>query len=111
MNPRQLELLKNRLKLLIPDPEFPIINPDPALDMAHIWEGIQLGSIMRACKESSWDFPSFISNLCPHDPEAAPEDQIDPDEMPMHPCQCLELIKIFTDIDPSITVEDFEFDT
>lgn len=106
MEPRQLQLLEAGIRAL------GVTEDDPCIrDEDHPWNGIRLDSIMQACANSSWDFPSFIMGLLPPTDEVEGEDQLDFDEITMYPADDEDIITLFQKFCPDLKRNDFLFDT
>lgn len=106
MEQRTIELIESAIKSL------GVTEDDPCIrDEDHPWNGLRLDSIMQACANSSWDFPTFIMILVPHDDEVDSADQLDTDDVTYYPENYPELIAIFQKFCPDLKPNDFIFDT
>lgn len=106
MEQRQLQLLEAGIRALGVTEDDPCIRGED-----HPWNGIRLDSIMQACANSSWDFPSFIMGLLPPTDEVEDEDQIDHEAITMYPEDDDEIMGIFQKFCPDLKPNDFIFDT
>jgi len=71
------------------------------------YTGLLLQPTLSAMRNSSWDFPSAMLALCPT--KLAKE--LNLDNMPMHPGETEDILRLFQEYDPTFRQLDFEFDT
>ena len=106
MEQKQLQLLEAGIRALGVTEDDPVIRHGD-----HYWYGLRLDSMMKACSDSSWDFPAFIRSLIIPTQEVEQEDQLDYDQITMYPEDDDEIMGVFQKFCPDLKPIDFIFDT